>query len=280
METQEIFAVDWDYLIILDACRYDVFAEVYDDYLSGELTKKKSRGSSTLDWLFNNFKKKKKITYFSSNPYINSRGISLNESKWGASCGYDWAAKDYFEEIIDIWDFGWDEELGTVHPKKVNETIKSNLNKLNNKTIIHYMQPHAPFISNGKARKLPRIREGLRKKENGYISKIKKKLRSRAESSLTDKELSMKMGMLMNLGVKDLFKSLKDNGIKEKLKKYYQQNLELALEHVEELINELDGKIIVTSDHGEAFGEHGVWEHHVETRIPELVEVPWLEINK
>lgn len=278
MKKQELFNVDWDYLIILDACRYDIFEEVYDNYLNGELVKKESKGSSTLDWLVNNFKQKKEINYFSSNPYINSKGIALNESKWGASCGYNWTAKNYFEEIIDIWDFGWNEELGTVHPKRVNETIVKNSEKLNKKTIIHYMQPHAPYISNGKSLKLRRIRNGLIENEKSHFSKIKKKLRNKIESSLTEKEISMKMGMILNLGIEDIILSLKNNGIKEKIIKYYKQNLELALKYVEKLVDQLEGKIIVTSDHGEAFGEQGVWEHHVEKRIPPLIEVPWLKL--
>jgi len=37
--------------------------------------------------------------------------------------------------------------------------------------------------------------------------------------------------------------------------------------------------VVVTADHGEAFGEEGVWEHHIETHIPPLMEVPWLEVE-
>jgi len=44
-------------------------------------------------------------------------------------------------------------------------------------------------------------------------------------------------------------------------------------------IDDLKGDVIITSDHGEAFGEEGVWEHHIETPIPPLIEVPWLEVE-
>ena len=46
---------EWDYLLVLDACRYDYFAEEYPKFLHGELQKKRSRGSSTSDWLLKNF---------------------------------------------------------------------------------------------------------------------------------------------------------------------------------------------------------------------------------
>lgn len=42
---------DWDCLVILDACRYDYFEKVYEDYLSGDLRKVLSSGSCTEEWL-------------------------------------------------------------------------------------------------------------------------------------------------------------------------------------------------------------------------------------
>ena len=64
------------------------------------------------------------------------------------------------------------------------------------------------------------------------------------------------------------------------LRRYYEENLRLALEAVVDLVADLDGTVVVTADHGEAFGEEGVWEHHVETHIPPLVEVPWLVLDR
>ena len=43
MKTQEVTKEDWDYLIILDACRYDDFEELHSKYLEGELEKKEIR---------------------------------------------------------------------------------------------------------------------------------------------------------------------------------------------------------------------------------------------
>lgn len=50
MEEQRPLDRSWDYLIILDACRFDVFEEVYDDFLEGRLRKVESVGSSTPEW--------------------------------------------------------------------------------------------------------------------------------------------------------------------------------------------------------------------------------------
>jgi hypothetical protein len=62
--------------------------------------------------------------------------------------------------------------------------------------------------------------------------------------------------------------------------KAYKENLKRALESVEKLIEELEGKIVITADHGEMFGEKGVYRHPTGVYFKELTEVPWLVIEK
>ena len=60
----------WNHLIILDACRYDVFRCVVSRYLEGKLFKATSAGSNTYEWLPKVFSliesklKKNEITIF------------------------------------------------------------------------------------------------------------------------------------------------------------------------------------------------------------------------
>lgn len=282
MEYQNITEKEWDYLIVLDACRFDFFEDMFEEFLNGTLQKRKSRGSSTLDWLVNTFPGEYDIAYFSANPYINSKGVPLNESKWGASCNYSWNPIEHFSEIIDVWEFGWEEKLGTVPPKNLNKACQSR--GCDKGSIIHYMQPHAPYLSNGNGRKLRKIKEGFEELDNnghnGNSSGLNRWVRSKLESYLEGKEIVTKIGMLLDLNADTILNEVRRNGIENTLKKYYKDNLRIALRYVSKLISKLNGKIIVTSDHGEAFGERGVWEHHVETPIPPLVEVPWVEIEK
>ena len=42
---------DWDFLIVLDACRYDYFSEMYEGFFTGRLEKRISPGCSTVEWL-------------------------------------------------------------------------------------------------------------------------------------------------------------------------------------------------------------------------------------
>lgn len=291
MKDQRPLEDDWDYLIVLDACRYDFFERVYEDYLKGNLEKRRSAASSTPEWASKTFTGEHDLTYFSSNPFINNLGLPLNEIDWGSSCGYEWNAQEHITDIIDVWHEAWDDDLGTVLPEDMNQVVLDYLeeDRGTERTIIHYMQPHAPYITRGRGRKVEVIRksfeeakeEGTQKsdEEGGLISKIGDSARRKFESVVEDSSLAMKLGMLVELNPSSLL-TLGRHGTRETLEEYYEENLQLAMEQVRELVQDLDGKVVVTSDHGEAFGEQGVWEHHIETHIPALIEVPWLEVEE
>jgi len=289
MKRQKPLEEDWDYLIILDACRYDFFEKVYDDYLKGDLEKRKSVASSTPEWASKIFTDRHNLTYFSSNPFINSAGIPLNETEWGSSCGYEWNANEHITNIIDAWHEAWDEELGTVTPEKMTGLVRERMNEIeSDRAIIHYMQPHVPYISNGKGRKNKRVRksfkeakeEGIEKaaENKGLVSKISNRIKPKVEEVAEDSEIAMKTGLMLDLDLSAIL-DIGRNGARSTLEDYYEQNLRLVMEEVTDLVEDLDGKVVITSDHGEAFGEKGVWGHHVETHIPALLEVPWMEVE-
>jgi hypothetical protein len=64
----------------------------------------------------------------------------------------------------------------------------------------------------------------------------------------------------------------------QKIKEHYIENLKIALKNVAWLVEQLDGKIIITSDHGEALGENGLWGHAPKKDLPVLKTVPWFEV--
>ncbi|WP_254530432.1 hypothetical protein [Natrinema gelatinilyticum] len=286
MEDQHFLESDWDYCLVLDACRYDVFSEVYDDYLNGTLEKRWSTGSSTPEWAYRTFTDEHDLAYFSGNPFINDLGIPLNELKWGASCDYEWSASDHISNVFDVWKTGWDDDLGTVPPDSLAKAFHDNREAVEraDRAVVHYMQPHAPYLSRGKGQKLKQIQKGIRKQEeaekepdggNGALSALGDSIRPKVETRLEESELAQKAGLWLELDPADLVK----NGTREAAMALYEENLRIALESVADLISELDGNVVVTADHGEAFGEEGVWEHHIETYIPALMEVPWLEVE-
>jgi hypothetical protein len=140
------------------------------------------------------------------------------------------------------------------------------------------MQPHAPYLARGTGQKLKQIQSGIRKQAetggaDGRLAAAGGAVRSTVEAALEGFELVQKAGLWLELDPVDLVR----NGTRAAAMELYEENLRIALESVSDLVPELDGRVVVTADHGEAFGEEGVWEHHIETHIPALVEVPWLE---
>ncbi|WP_323173753.1 hypothetical protein [Natrialba sp. PRR66] len=69
------------------------------------------------------------------------------------------------------------------------------------------------------------------------------------------------------------------------LRRAYQENLDLVLDSVANLLSSLDGRTVVTADHGEMLGERGrpipvrTYGHFGSLYHDELVTVPWLVIE-
>jgi arylsulfatase A-like enzyme len=134
----KVMKENWDYLIILDACRFDTFKEVND--IPGKLEKKISSGSQTEQWLQKNFE-----NYYDDVVYVSSNPLCSYVEKHG------FRGTDHFFKVINVWDFGWDEELGTVLPEEVTKAaIKAKKRYPKKRMIIHYIQPHLPFIGETK----------------------------------------------------------------------------------------------------------------------------------
>ena len=134
----EVMQDPWDCLIVLDACRYDYFAEVWTEFLpAGELTKVHSAGSSTVEWRDNSFPSYyDDIVYVSANPYINSvRAVE------------GFLAREHFQRVEDVWSDGWDAAKGTVLPQSVTEAaLRVVRGDSPRRLIVHYLQPHSPYL--------------------------------------------------------------------------------------------------------------------------------------
>jgi len=228
---------NWDYLIILDACRFDYFKK-YHRFERGDLTKILSAGSHTSEWLINNFKDENysDTVYISGNPQISNFMLKKRIDQ------------NPFFKIDNVWDYGWSEEHNTVLPGTITKsTMKSIRNHPEKKHIIHYIQPHVPFIKD-------------------------KNLRKDGISPLADrsKEKGEKIWVDVRRGKVSI----------ENLKRAYKNNLIAVFPAVEKLIDNLEGKIIITSDHGQLFGEYFLFSHPSKIYFKKLIVVPWLEINK
>ena len=276
MESQNFFEEDWDHILILDSARYDVFEDVFEDYFTGELQKRKSPASATPEWVHEIMEGRHNVNWFSSNPFINSTGKPL--SAVGA-VDYDTVPNRHVAHIEDLWDKAWSEENGTVLPEDVNKHFREKRPELaDRRNVIHYMQPHLPFIGRGKGRINQLIQADiLEDSGSNVLDKIGERIPGLVEK-LEEREIVMKLAMYSSLDAKSMLEVLR-NDSSEKMKEYHEENLRKVLEEAAKLVDDLDGKVVITSDHGEAFGEEGVWEHHVEKEVPELLEVPWLIVE-
>lgn len=289
-----IHDTNWDYLIILDACRYDFFERFYKKYLDGELAKVETRATHTGEWLARTFTKfYSDVTYISANPTINSKGISVNTSHLPLNSSQldwnpNWTATEHFSKIIDVWDFGWSEKYNTVPPKAVTETVIQPKN--GKKKIIHYNQPHEPYLS---------LYETLPDSENTTENEKNNNMKVNQISGLLKEKLKYFLGPKLGLRshlrkkffwkLKNLMRVPADGDMERAWREksvayFYEDNLLRVLTEVQRLLNEIDGKIIVTSDHGECLGEKGFWGHGWtgKTKIPKLsalVTVPWVKIE-
>jgi hypothetical protein len=230
--------MDWDTLLLLDACRYDLFAETVTD-LPGELSRRTAHDSATPRYLAENFAGGQfhDIVYVTANPYVNTK-----------------LPDGTFHHVVPVWKDGWDDDLQVVPPEAMLAATREAVAEFDNKRILaHFTQPHAPFIGD--------VRLGERE-----VSPA----RERALGHEKDAENPTPFDMLARSEVS-----------REDVWRAYQSNLKRVFPAVRTLLNELEGKTVVTSDHGNALGEWAkpflvrVYGHPPGIRISALVEVPW-----
>ena len=231
----DIFEDDWDNGVILDACRYDMFARCSN--LPGELSFRRSKGSATPEFLRANVhgRELRDTVYVTSNPMLYREEESIDHQ---------------FHDVIQVWkEDGWDTDSGTVLPETVTEyAIEAAETYPHKRLLIHYMQPHYPFIDSRTTYDKAHLTG-----DGGGGKKVWEQIMTGTLSA--------------------------DRG---KLWRMYEDNLKRVLPSVETIIEELHGRTVVTADHGNMIGERSFpipikeWGHPRGTYTDELVEVPWL----
>ena len=113
--------------------------------IPGELQEVYSEGYNTNTWFDRTFVRPyKDVVYISANPMINSKGIDSRQLRSLFAPRARKKAPQLFKKIVDVWDYGWDWNVGTVLPETVNETVKEYQSQ--KRKIIHYLQPHHPYL--------------------------------------------------------------------------------------------------------------------------------------
>jgi hypothetical protein len=235
----DVFAEDWDNLIVLDACRYDMFEATHD--LDGHLSSRISRGAHTSEFLIGNFHQRDltDTVYVTASPILHRGKGEKYEPNLHA--------------IVNVWERdGWNEDQKTVMPETMLKYAKEAAERYPNKRIVvHMMQPHYPFIDSGMDA------------DKGTVPDPDE-IENDIWEQLFTGELSVS---------------------REDVWRAYIGNLRRAYPAVEEMIEELDGKTVVTGDHGNMIGERASpfpireWGHPPGVYTEELTKVPWLAVE-
>lgn len=237
-----VFDENWDNLIILDGCRYDILMDYRTEFAGGRFSWRWSGGSNSMKFLEHNV-----------------IGTTLDDVVWVTANPWVSKISEMIYEVKNIWSTDWNEDFNTVMPGTMQRAATNvSDNHPNKRIVIHFMQPHYPFIGSTGKNELPNHRTFT---GNGLIM---------------DKE---------NVG-RSIWEHLeKGNVSRNMVWEAYKENLEQVITPVRQLISNLTGKTVVTSDHGNGFGERAfpipksIYGHPGGLHYKPLVKVPWVEFD-
>jgi len=246
---------NWDNLIILDACRYDIFEE--RNTIDGELDYRISKGSSSWEFMEGNFVGKEfhDTVYVTGNPHTPKLADGT------------FHAVEYVpvESLSPPTYCGFPEDSYAMLPEDiVKAAINAHERFPQKRLIIHFMQPHTPYLGETGRRmynKIHKRQDDVTVDIGGWAGNIK-----------------LTVYQLMNNGAVEFDDAM--------LREAYIENLRIVLDHVKELLDEINGRTVITGDHGECLGEQPIYHErslysgrlygHLPLVRPELRKVPWL----
>ncbi|MGZ0745987.1 hypothetical protein [Haloparvum sp. AD34] len=236
-EPGEFITDEWDTLVILDAARPEYLKENMT-FSNENWSYKYSPASYSYGFMESEFKDQElhDIVYVTGNPYISR----LQE--------------DIFHDIINLYESAWDDDQQTVKPSKVVEYTKKARDQYPNKRfIVHFMQPHFPFIA----------------------SEYQEKISGRIANELGD-------GTGVHPWNSQMYRC-EDNH--EDLIQAYKDNHKLVLPLCKKVAEDESGQTVITADHANLIGERGFpipikhYGHPADFPHPSLLRVPWITIG-
>lgn len=235
-----VYDLEWDLLVVLDACRADLMAECAEDGVRADdvafpaghggepVDSYRSVGSMTRDWMARTFAADRRdgvaeTAYVCANPFS---AQVLDPAD--------------FAHLEEVWRWAWTEP-GTVPPRAVTDRVVDLVRRERpERTIAHYLQPHCPFIDR------PELLAA------GELDRF-------GASHWPDVWERHRMGHLE-------FEALWDG---------YRSNLERGLAELTLLLRNVEAEtVLLTSDHGNGLGEAGVYGHPPGQWIDAVREVP------
>lgn len=257
-------------LVVLDACRFDAFREQYGEHLDGELGRVVSAAGNTPNYLRRTWTDEYDLTYVSANPQVTDEADRLR--------GTGYRPTEHFREIVDVWTEHWDHETGTTPPEPVTRVALDRLAADDPRMVVHYMQPHSPFVGDDptlNAREMD-PRRGVVESTAGREGHWSEVADERGPRSIQESDA---------VRPTEYVQQLYDRGeiTAGDLWRAYRSNLERVLRAVRELVVRVDPSVpvVVTADHGEMLGDVPYYGFaHPDTMHPAVRDVPWLHVDE
>lgn len=253
-----VFSLDWDLLIILDSCRVDALRTVtasgdYDFLDNAELTTMVSVGGSTLEWVASTF-----VTQYAS---IIQETALVSANGWPhrilvegyrpedrvhfgpAWISWDTIANDSLGTHIPAWQYGKGRAGYSGQPQADAKTVVDlsiDLGRRHtfDRTIVHVIEPHYPYAA------------AARQRGSLELSQIEQ----------------------------HPFDHIRETEHRTAVWEAYLTELRAGLDAVGTLLRNFDAEtVLISADHGEAFGEWGIYGHGSGSFHPSVRRVPLLK---
>ncbi|MEF8887236.1 MAG: hypothetical protein V5A30_05465 [Haloarculaceae archaeon] len=283
---------EWDICCVLDGCRVDLMREVAGEHRAvpgGSVESVWSVGSQSAEWMDVTFgpahrEELARTAYVTGNPFTaqsadhvlvtSGETLPLDPDEWGL--------------LYEAWREEWvDDRISTIPPDPLTDAALAVWNRRAelgvDRVLVHYMQPHAPFRSR------PEWFLGTADIESwgqirgsggdGGDDSESQAAETAALTELSPEELAEleRLSEAETDGIKDPWTRLRDGELpREEFWAAYRDNLRWVLDDVARLLEGTTARVALTSDHGNAAGEWGVWSHPPGVPIPALRKVPWV----
>lgn len=246
-----VFEQDWDALIILDACRVDALAELATEYkFIGQVNSIRSVGSSSFEWMNQTFRNRYReeiadTAYVTQNSFhdriLGNGGITGQAVLPIGPSQFDVVAPSDFQYIEGLWQANFEEGSEW----KIESEVTSR---------VHPRYTTDRCIRAGRRIECERLIVHYMYPHDPYV--------------LAEPKLQPNFDTALKSGAAS----------KSEAWEAYLDNLRFVLDEIELLLKNLDrDKVIISADHGEAFGEYGFYRHPPACPIPSVRRVPWVE---
>lgn len=255
---ENVFSRQWDALVILDTCRVDALREVAPEYdFLGPIGSIRSVGGATPEWIAATFtdahvEQTRRTCYLSGT--AQARGVleerlpsrrSLSESH------LTYKLLSRFD-TVDIDDVGRVEYLFEYD----SEDDRSRFGHPGGLTPPRYVTDRGVAV--GREGDFERIVLHYMQPHSPYV----------ANAAREDRDLEPHEA--------DPLRYLRETGDRGPVWESYLDELRSVLDEVAVFVENFDGDVAITADHGEAFGEWGIYGHMIGSLHPNVRTVPWV----